>query len=37
MDTRNSESYIDLILNRFFPQLTEEEEYSYCQQDSAVV
>jgi hypothetical protein len=35
MDTLNSERYINLILNRFFPELTEEERlYSYFQQDS---
>jgi hypothetical protein len=34
----NSERYINLILNRFFPELTEEERlHSYFEQDSAVV
>jgi hypothetical protein len=38
MDTLNSERYINLILNRFFPELTGEETlYGYFQQDLAKV
>jgi hypothetical protein len=38
MYTLNSERYINLILNRFFPEFTEEERlYGYFQQDSATV
>jgi hypothetical protein len=38
MDIVNSERYITLILNRFFPELTEEERpYGYFQQDLATV
>jgi hypothetical protein len=36
MDTRNSETYINLTWNRVFSELTEEERlYGYFQQDSA--
>jgi hypothetical protein len=35
MDTLNSERYINLILNRIFPELTEKKRlHSYFQQDS---
>jgi hypothetical protein len=37
MDTLDSEGYVNLILNRFFVELTEEERlYGYFQQDSAM-
>jgi hypothetical protein len=38
MDTLNSKTYINVILNRFFPELTEEERlYRYFQQDSTLM
>jgi hypothetical protein len=39
MATLDSESYINLILNRFFPEITEEKkkDYSYFQQNSVKV